>query len=71
MSHDDINCLDRMAQVVGWVGAASLAAGVWVLFQGPEPGIYDPFRLEASVTVGPAGNGGVATAMWRFVRCST
>jgi hypothetical protein len=48
------------------VGAASLAAGVWLFLQGPEPGIYDPYKPEASVAVLPVGDSGFAMAMWRF-----
>jgi hypothetical protein len=63
---DSIERLDVIAQAVGWVGAASLAAGIWMFFQGPEPGVYDQYKPQASVTIVPLADGVVAAGSWRF-----
>ncbi len=63
---DSIERVDVIAQVVGWVGAASLAAGVWMFLQGPEPGLYDQYKPEAVVGLAPLDGGVVATSTLQF-----
>ncbi|MFC1610534.1 PEGA domain-containing protein, partial [Myxococcota bacterium] len=66
---NDIKGFDVITQVVGWVGVASLAVGTYLFFRGPQPGIYDQYKPEASVAafnIVPVQDGVVATGTWQF-----